>query len=67
MPSTVIHHFDYDEANHKLRVVFISGIAYDYLNVPKDMYEKLKNAFSKGEFLNKHIKGKYPYEKIENP
>ena len=65
MPSTVIHHFDYDEANHKLRVFFTSGIVYDYLNLPKDMYEQFKNAFSKGEFLNKRIKGKYPYEKVE--
>jgi hypothetical protein len=34
------------------------------MNVPKDLYEKLRNALSKGKFLNKHIKGKYPFEKV---
>ena len=58
MPSSVIHHFIYDEANRELRVFFISGIAYDYINVPKDLYDKLRNAISKGKFLNKNIKGK---------
>jgi hypothetical protein len=66
MPSSVIHHFIYDEAKSRLRVFFISGIAYDYLNVPKDMYEKLRNSISKGKFLNKQIKGKYSFEKVED-
>ena len=67
MPSSVINHFKYNETNHRLRVIFISGIAYDYLNVPKELYEKLRHAISKGKFLNKHIKGKYPFEKVEDP
>ena len=64
MPSSVIHHFIYDQANSRLRVFFISGLAYDYMNVPKDLYDKLRNALSKGKFLNKHIKGKYPFERV---
>jgi len=67
MPSSVIHHFNYNEANHRLRVFFISGITYDYMNVPKELFDKLRQAFSKGNFLNKHIKGKYPFEKVEDP
>jgi hypothetical protein len=66
MPSSVIHHFIYDEENHRLRVFFISGIAYDYINVPRDLYNKLRNAISKGKFLNKHIKGRYAFEKVIN-
>jgi hypothetical protein len=64
MPSSVIHHFIYDEENRRLRVFFISGIAYDYINVPGDLYDKLRNAISKGKFLNKHIKGRYAFEKV---
>jgi hypothetical protein len=64
MPSSVIHHFIYDEANRRLRVFFISGIVYDYINVPGDLYNKLRNAISKGKFLNKHIKGKYAFKKV---
>jgi hypothetical protein len=67
MPSTVIHHFIYNETNHRLRVFFISGIAYDYMNVPKELYDSLRHAISKGKFLNKYIKGKYPFEKIDEP
>jgi hypothetical protein len=67
MPSSVIHHYSYDELKSRLRVFFISGIVYDYFNVPKDMYEKLRKALSKGKFLNKHIKGKYPFEKVDDP
>jgi hypothetical protein len=66
MPSSVIDHFIYDEAKRRLRVFFISGIAYDYMNVPKDLYDKLRNAISKGKFLNKHIKGRYAFEKVVN-
>ena len=64
MPSSVIHHFIYDQAKSRLRVFFLSGITYDYMNVPRELYEKLRNALSKGKFLNKHIKGKYPFEKV---
>ena len=67
MPSSVIHHFIYDQASSRLRVFFLSGIAYDYTNVPKELYDKLRSAISKGKFLNKHIKGKYPFEKVEDP
>ena len=64
MPSSVIDHFIYDEANRRLRVFFISGIVYDYINVPGDLYNKLRNAISKGKFLNKHIKGNYAFKKV---
>jgi hypothetical protein len=65
MPSSVIHHFTYDDTNRRLRVFFLSGIVYDYMNVPKEMYDQLRTAFSKGKFLNEQIKGKYPFEKVK--
>jgi hypothetical protein len=64
MPSSVIHHYRYDASSHRLRVYFVSGFAYDYKGIPKDLYEKFKGAFSKGKFLNTEIKGKFPFEKI---
>jgi len=30
----------------------VSGIAYDYEGVTKDLYEKFRHASSKGKFLN---------------
>lgn len=63
MPSTVISSFHYDKAKRELTVIFISGTVYIYKKVPEDVYEEMKNASSKGIFLNRHIKGAYKFEK----
>jgi hypothetical protein len=64
MPSSVVAAIRYDEKTSKLRVIFQSGSIYDYLKVPQKMYETMKKASSKGEFLNKEIKPNYEFEKI---
>jgi len=65
MPSSVIASFHYNGAQHALDVVFNSGNVYRYLNVPEEVYESMKNAFSKGTFLNTEIKPKYRFKKIK--
>ncbi len=65
MPSSVIHHFDYSPESAVLRVTFVSGIIYEYKSVPKEIYERMSNSFSKGKFLNEHVKGKFSFEKIK--
>jgi len=64
MPSSVVAAIRYDEKTCKLRIIFQSGSIYDYLKVPLNVYNEMKTASSKGEFLNKHIKPVYEYEKI---
>jgi KTSC domain-containing protein len=64
MPSSVIAGIEYDGQSHTLRVIYVSGIGYDYKNVPEEIYRAMKTAFSKGIFLNKYIKGKYEFKKI---
>ena len=64
MPSTVVASFSYDAEKHTLRVVYRSGMVYDYLEVPETAYEEMKNAFSKGTYLNTEIKGKYKFKKV---
>ena len=64
MPSSVVAAIRYDEKTSRLRIIFQSGSIYDYLKVPANVYNEMKTAFSKGEFLNKHIKPVYEYEKI---
>lgn len=66
MPSSVVASIKYDVATSTLRVTYVSGLMYDYKNVPEEIYQAMKTAFSKGTFLNQHIKGKYPYEKVNN-
>jgi len=64
MPSSVIARMHYDPKKHVLTIVYVSGNVYDYKDVPETVYLQMKNASSKGEYLNEHIKGKYPYEKV---
>lgn len=64
MPSTVVASFSYDHESQTLKVVFRSGMVYDYINVPREKYEEMRNAFSKGSYLNTEIKGKYRYRKV---
>lgn len=63
MPSTVIKSYHYFSEQQILRIVYISGSVYDYLEVPQMVFDEFRGAFSKGTFLNKHIKGKFNYVK----
>ena len=64
MPSSVVAAVQYDATTSTLRVIYISGNVYDYKDVPEKVYKEMKEAFSKGEFLNKQIKPKYEFEKV---
>ncbi len=64
MPSSVISAIRYDAATETLRIIFVSGMVYDYKNVPEEVYKVMKISDSKGTYLNLHIKGKYVFEKI---
>lgn len=64
MPSTVIEYISYDAAIQLLKVHFLSGAVYAYKDVPQNIYEAFKKYRSKGTFLNKYIKDKYDYEKL---
>ena len=65
MPSTVISSISYDTVSSTLRITFISGMIYDYKNVPEEIYHALKTSGARGIYLNQHIKGKYKFEKIK--
>jgi hypothetical protein len=65
MPSSVVAAFYYDQPSSKLRVVFKSGMIYDYANVPPEAYEEMKKAISKGKYLNDHIKTRYDFQKVK--
>ena len=64
MPSSVVSAFFYDALSSTLRVIFTSGLIYDYTNVPVTVYEAMKKSTSKGKYLNQHIKGHYDFRKI---
>jgi hypothetical protein len=65
MPSSVVAAIKYDAPSSTLRVVYVSGAVYDYKKVPQKVYDEMRSASSKGEYLNKHIKPNYKFEKIK--
>lgn len=64
MPSSVISVISYDAASLTLKITYVSGAIYEYHHVPETIYREMKASGAKGIYLNHHIKGKYPFEKI---
>ncbi|MEO8405043.1 MAG: KTSC domain-containing protein [Chitinophagaceae bacterium] len=64
MPSSVVAHMSYNPELSILQIRFVSGLVYDYKKVPLEVYEAMRTSSSKGEYLNKHIKGNYPFKKV---
>ena len=54
----------YKDKNKELFVTFKNG-SYVYTEVPKTEFEGLLNAPSKGKYIHQHIKGYYPYSRID--
>ena len=65
MPSTVIKTFSYNKEKRCLEVIFTSGTIYQYIDVPEAEYESMRTSFAKGIYLNRHIKGKYKFERVQ--
>jgi hypothetical protein len=63
--STAIARVGYDTEKRILRVEYRSGRAYDYFDVPPQVYEQLLSADSAGEFVNLEIKPNYDYIEVE--
>jgi hypothetical protein len=65
MPSTVIRSFIHIPESNILRITFVTGTIYDYLDVSVETYEAMKASFAKGIFFNEKIKGKYECVKVK--
>jgi hypothetical protein len=65
MPSSVVSHINYFADQKVLRITYVSGMVYDYKNVPAKIFHDMRNAFSKGTYLNTHIKGRFAFEKVK--
>jgi len=62
--SSMIQAFGYDPEREELEVVFNSGNIYRYTQVPKEEYEGLLNADSKGRYMRANIIDCYPYYQV---
>lgn len=64
--SSNIKSLGYDKFRKKLEVEFKNGGVYRYKGVPKEVFNQINNADSKGKFLNKEIKYNFPYRKYKD-
>jgi hypothetical protein len=62
--SSAISEVAYYPNVEKLMVLFISGKMYEYLNVPNHVMNGLREAPSKGKFLNKYVLAQYRFKKL---
>jgi hypothetical protein len=66
--SAAVRSVGYDGPRGVLQVELTNGSVYDYLNVPREIYEALMNAASKGEYYNREVKASYPeYYLVREP
>jgi hypothetical protein len=56
----------YDDATRTLDVEFASALTYRYFDVSRDVYEWLLRVDSKGTFVNRLVKEKYRYERLDS-
>jgi len=57
--SLNIKEFGYIEYYKLLIVEFKSDQTYSYSNVPREIFDNMKKAESKGRYFNENIRGKY--------
>jgi hypothetical protein len=62
--SSMISALGYDEQQQVLEVVFKPSGMYRYRNVPKEIYQQLLNADSKGSYMREMIIDMYPTERV---
>jgi hypothetical protein len=65
--SSVLSEVGYDALRQTLGIRFKSGAVYYYYWVPDAAHKALMSADSKGTYFNKHIKGSYEHQMVEEP
>lgn len=64
MNSSSIAAAGYDDRRHALRLRYVNGGMYDYLDVPVSVFQELLDAPSKGRFVNWYIKPRYRFARL---
>jgi hypothetical protein len=59
--SSNLARIGFDEETSVLKVEFKNGSLYDYFDVPQNIFEAMRNAPSKGQYLAQEIKGRFRY------
>ena len=65
MQSSNVAEAGYDGDEMVLYVRFLKGALYYYEGVPPDVWDQFISTDSAGKFIHTHLKGRYPYGRIE--
>lgn len=63
--SSMLKTMTYDKKERTLDVTFRNGSSYQYTEIGKTPVSRVLKAASKGRAFHKHIRDKYPTEKLE--
>jgi hypothetical protein len=64
LESSSIARAGYDAAARALELEFRDGSIYRYRDVPREIFDGLMNAGSKGRYFIERIRGKFDYERV---
>lgn len=62
--SSNVNTIGFDMETSTLQVVFHNGYAYNYNNVPYNVYHDFINSSSKGQFVHIYLKDRFPCIRI---
>jgi hypothetical protein len=62
--SSNLSRFGYDAPSQILQVEFKNGGLYNYFDVPQHVFDAMKQAPSKGQYLAHQIKGNFRYARV---
>lgn len=57
--STAMLAIGYEPTSMRMKITFQQGVTYDFCGVPKQIFDGLLFAASKGTYYNLHIRDKY--------
>lgn len=60
--SSHIGQVEFDDQTDTLTIGFTDGRTYDYMNVPASVARSFQASGSAGQFFERHVKNRYPYQ-----
>jgi Ca2+-binding EF-hand superfamily protein len=63
--SSMLRAVGYDRKTNEMEVVFNTGDAYRYENVPLSNYSDLLKAKSKGTYMQEHVINMFSYHRLK--
>jgi hypothetical protein len=62
--SSNVKAIGYETETKILKVEYLSGLKYEYSDVPANVFDELLNSVSKGKYMNQNIKSQYEGRRV---